>query len=107
MIYCTGHPESMCRQQDTHKWLCMYHLRMPNGLQSDLQPPQALRADAEAKAGMLRRAAEAQQCAQAEAERAQQAYAHERDLARALQEESTSWKSRAGAREEVCLSKSC
>lgn len=64
---------------------------------------QALQADAEAKAGMLNRAAEAQQCAQAEAERTKRAYDHERDNAKALQEESTSWKSKVRKREEVCL----
>ncbi len=72
------------------------------GLLSKIPLLQALRADAEAKAGMLERAAEAQQCLQAEVNRLKQAYTRERDLAKASQEDNTLWKSKAKAKEEVC-----
>ncbi|CAL5228386.1 g11509 [Coccomyxa viridis] len=69
-------------------------------LQQCMAQLQALRADAEAKAGMLERAAEAQQCLQAEVNRLKQAYTRERDLAKASQEDNTLWKSKAKAKEE-------
>ena len=51
---------------------------------------------------MLKRAAEAQQCLQAEVERLKQAYGQERGLAKASQEDSASWKTKARAKAEVC-----
>ena len=51
---------------------------------------------------MLERAAEMQQCLQAELDRLKKVYEHGRELVNTLKEDKASWNSRAKANEQVC-----
>ena len=63
---------------------------------------QALKADAEVKEGVLERAAETQQCLQAELDRLKKAYEQERELVKTHLEDTASWMSKTKTKEQVC-----
>jgi len=75
-------------------------------LRAQLRQPsfiaQALKADAEAKEGVLERDAATQQCLQAELDRVKKVYEHERELVKTHQEDKASWMSKAKIKEQVC-----